>query len=74
MDLSQLDPHHTFSLSGDPLSKESQPWALPFTMEKCGSFFPVISEDRGAIFPIAIFFRTKIFPFEPLPPPRCKLR
>ena len=39
-DLSRLDPHHTFSSSGAPLSKESRPWALPFTMESLAQFFP----------------------------------
>ena len=52
VDLSKLDPHHTFSSSGVPLSKERRPWALPFTMEKCGAFFPVSFQDRSGIFPI----------------------
>ena len=37
---------HLFS-SGVPLSKESQPSALPFTMEKCGANFGVILKDHG---------------------------
>ena len=40
MDLSELDHHHTFFSSGVPLSKESRPWAFPFTTEKCGGIFP----------------------------------
>ena len=70
VDLSKLDPHHTFSPSGVPLSKESRPRALPFTMEKCGAIFPITFNDCGGIFPALNFSgqkfsRTK---FPPSPP------
>ena len=51
VDLCKLDPQHTFSSSFVPLSKESRPWALPFTLEKCGAIFPVTFKDCGRIFP-----------------------
>ena len=69
VDLSKLDPHHTFSSSGVPLNEKCRPWAWPFAMENCSAIFSIIFNVCGAIFPLLNLSSQKLSRTKIPPPP-----